>query len=908
MSPDLPCSSRPGEPDAQTVSGSDRALAALITRLGARRDPRERYQVGEELAHGGMGRILRVRDQDLHRDLAMKVLSADGEGGSPRSPTVSRQVARFLEEAQVTGQLDHPGIVPVHELGLDREGRLFFTMKLVRGRTLREVIDLQREGRDGWSQTRVLGVLLKVCEAMSYAHARGVIHRDLKPANVMVGGFGEVYVMDWGLAHLLDREDVKDIRVREPAPRPGESPDELYSERHELSAGPDSPMVTMDGDVVGTPAYMPPEQADGRVHDVGPRSDVYAVGAMLYHLLAGRMPYSIGEEQPYNHAVWYWVRRGPPAPVARLAPEAAPELVAICEKAMARDLAQRYATMEALAEDLRAFLENRVVQAHRSGPWIELRKWVVRNRGIAAALATLVLVVTAAGFAVAWKERERLAEASFGALEHDASRVLGRADEPLPIHPDQAAAMEALLGDIRAVLARGEPYELERSSLLLAAQEARRVREVDAPPDPVLMHEIVSRRSLAQQFEDLLGPGFPELTDPEEASVLLPRQIERLRKEAARLEAERRAPRYVFDRPEEQTRYDRLSGLAEALAGLRERAPEIEDRLLQARTLRTRSIEDEAGAWASAIASLAEHDGVTLRPQMGLVPLGRDPHSNLWEFWHVLSGRRPSGEPGSWVVGDDTGLVLVLIPGGRVVIGAQKDDPAAPNFDPDAQVTEKPQEIVLAPYFISKYELTQGQWQRARGECPSQFGPGMKLRGGPRVSLANPVENVSWTASERALRAWGLALPSEAQWEHAARGGARTPYAAGATFEEVALHVNSADQCFEEQSVGRRGATQRDGHAVHARVGSFPPNGFGLHEVNGNVAEWCLDWYADSCDRAAVRGGTGERVPGYSDRKVVRGGSYANQWFELRNARRWPVSPSQHDEYIGLRPVRLVDP
>jgi len=163
-----------------------------------------------------MGAILKVWDEDLRRSLAMKVILGKGDGaiGGETPPVDRRLLARFLEEAQVTGQLDHPGIVPVHELGLDAEGRVYFTMKLVKGRDLKQIFELAFEEREGWNETRALGVILKVCEAMAYAHKKGVIHRDLKPANVMVGGFGEVFVMDWGLARVLGQKDTHDLRLQ----------------------------------------------------------------------------------------------------------------------------------------------------------------------------------------------------------------------------------------------------------------------------------------------------------------------------------------------------------------------------------------------------------------------------------------------------------------------------------------------------------------------------------------------------------------------------------------------------------------------------------------------------------------------------------------------------------------------
>jgi hypothetical protein len=230
--------------------------SALLKRLSEHGLRRSRYALKGELARGGMGAILKVWDEDLRRSLAMKVILGKSEGtASGETPPVDRRLlARFLEEAQVTGQLDHPGIVPVHELGLDAEGRVYFTMKLVKGRDLRAIFELVFAEQEGWNETRALGVLLKVCEAMAYAHAKGVIHRDLKPANVMVGGFGEVYVMDWGLARVLGRTDAHDLRLRDEG-APLWRQDRASRRREEA----DSPLFTMDGDVVGA-AYMPPSR------------------------------------------------------------------------------------------------------------------------------------------------------------------------------------------------------------------------------------------------------------------------------------------------------------------------------------------------------------------------------------------------------------------------------------------------------------------------------------------------------------------------------------------------------------------------------------------------------------------------------------------------------------------------
>jgi eukaryotic-like serine/threonine-protein kinase len=377
----------PGErPARSSDSGS-----SIWGRIAARGGPTERYRPEGEIARGGMGAILRVWDADLRRTLAMKVsLARGGEGSQSADSSAARLLERFLEEAQITGQLEHPGIVPVHELGIDADGRVYFTMRLVKGLELHKVFELARKGEDGWNRTRALGVLLKVCEAVAFAHEKGVVHRDLKPANVMVGRLGETYVMDWGLARVLGQADRHDVRVRQPsAPR-----SIVRTDRADERASA-SPLVTMDGDIIGTPCYMPPEQARGKLEEIGPPADVYAVGSMLYQLLTGRMPYAGEDDTLPPQTVLRMLLDGPPTPLRALDRTIPDELEAICERAMARESRERYPTMLAMAEDLRAFLEERVVQAHASGPVAEFKKWIRRNRAAALLGATALLLAIA---------------------------------------------------------------------------------------------------------------------------------------------------------------------------------------------------------------------------------------------------------------------------------------------------------------------------------------------------------------------------------------------------------------------------------------------------------------------------------------------------------------------------------
>jgi tetratricopeptide (TPR) repeat protein/tRNA A-37 threonylcarbamoyl transferase component Bud32 len=232
-------------------------------------ESRDRYTLSRLHATGGLGRVWLARDVPLNRDVALKEIR-------PERADRPAAAARFLREAQITGQLEHPGIVPVYELGRrPADGQPFYTMRFVRGRTLAEAARTFHDHRRTWFSTlefrQLLGAFVGVCQAVAFAHARGVVHRDLKPQNVVLGDFGEVMVLDWGLAKVVGRPDVTD-----------EVPIDVDP------TGPDG--ATIQGQVLGTPAYMPPEQAEGRLDLLDQRADVYGLGAILYELLAGRPP------------------------------------------------------------------------------------------------------------------------------------------------------------------------------------------------------------------------------------------------------------------------------------------------------------------------------------------------------------------------------------------------------------------------------------------------------------------------------------------------------------------------------------------------------------------------------------------------------------------------------------------
>ncbi len=256
-------------------------------------DAAARYQLHGEIARGGMGAVLKGRDTDLGRDIAVKVLLETHAGKT-------ELVQRFVEEAQIAGQLQHPGITPVYELGQFADRRPYFTMKLVKGQTLAALLAQRPSVADaasvgganadagsvGHAPTPLLKIFEQVCQTLAYAHARNVIHRDLKPANVMVGAFGEVQVMDWGLAKVLKEGGIAD----ESRAQTHQAVSVIQTQR---SAGtPEVGSPTQAGSVLGTPAYMAPEQARGEVDLVDARADVFGLGAMLCEILTGAPPFT----------------------------------------------------------------------------------------------------------------------------------------------------------------------------------------------------------------------------------------------------------------------------------------------------------------------------------------------------------------------------------------------------------------------------------------------------------------------------------------------------------------------------------------------------------------------------------------------------------------------------------------
>jgi serine/threonine-protein kinase len=449
--------------------------------VGAATSDGQRFHVLRPHAQGGLGAVFVALDCELHREVALKQI-LERHADDPNSR------ARFLLEAEITGGLEHPGVVPVYGLGTYPDGRPYYAMRFIRGDSLKEAIaafhadeTLRADpGRRSLGLLKLLRRFLAVCDAIDYAHSRGILHRDLKPANVVLGKHGETLVVDWGLAKALGRteDDVaSDERLLVPS----------------LSSGS---AETLPGSALGTPAYMSPEQAQGDLDRLGPRSDVYSLGATLYCLLTGRPPV----EDDDAGAVLRAVQKGEFPPPRRLDPAIDPALEAVCLKAMALRALDRYPTPRALVEDIEHWMADEPVTAWRE-PWSRrARRWQRRHRTGVMAATSAVLVALAGMFSVL-------------VVQARANSDLTRSNNALAAANQRerhrfALAMDAVKlfhGEVsKDFLLKEKPFEALRTKLLRGAAgfysklEGLLAGQTDRP----------SRIMLAQAYDELA-----ELTD-----------------------------------------------------------------------------------------------------------------------------------------------------------------------------------------------------------------------------------------------------------------------------------------------------------------------------------------------------------------------------------------------------------
>jgi serine/threonine protein kinase/formylglycine-generating enzyme required for sulfatase activity len=856
------------------------------------------YRLLRELGRGGQGEVYLARDVRMNRDVALKVMTR-------RNALDPVALERFRREALVASKLDHPGVCTVYDVGQDR-GAPYLAMRYVPGEPLSQSIASARArlgaesggGRSSRGRTaaegpstpaergapprspeeirRVVGLIERTARALHAAHEAGVVHRDVKPGNVMVTPDDEPVLLDFGLA--ADQSDG------------------------------DATTLSRTGDLLGTPAYMSPEQLDGRKTPLDRRTDVWSLGVTLYEALTLRRPF----EAPTRDALYRAILEQEPPDPRTLNPALSRDLCAVLATATEKDRGRRYATALDLAEELRRVRAYEPVVARPAGPLTKLRRFAQRNPALAAALVGLfaILVAGLATTLVLLRARGDALTAKSAALSAATS---------------DRAARDAALADYERL---GDQSRLE--SLVAEAD-----RLWPAAPERVDDY----RRWLADA--DRLAANLPL-----HAAALNALRAASDPADDVRTEAERSTsrPAYRFRDAALQFKHDTTATLVRRLETFLDPDPfagavaSVRKRLRVAETVDAATRGRHAAAWDAACRAVADpagrYGGLALRPQRGLIPLGADPRSRLQEFLHyestaddVRDGPPPArGKDGALALDERAGVVFVLIPGGSFDMGARRptpdeaDDAAngdglPPNVDPAAERNETPvHRATAAPFFLAKHELTQAQWKRIAGTSPSQSIPG-RIHFGRTVTELSPATNVSWedaAGPQGALKRLGLDLPTETQWEYACRAGTTTPWWTGARKETLSVAENLGDAFARRNGAPSTWKFEAwsDGYGAQAPVGSLVANGFGLHDTAGNVMEWCRDRYAPyaaPASRPEDGPGRPSGAPRARTTHLIRGGSFSNDASLARSSNRTHEAPDFTSSFLGVRPARAVD-
>jgi len=874
------------------------------------------YKILEVIGEGGMGTVLLAEQSEpVRRRVALKVIKLGMD--------TKDVIARFEAERQALAMMDHPNIARVLDAGTTGKGRPYFAMEYVPGDPITTYCDKQK-----LSVAKRLRLFKLVCLGIQHAHQKGIIHRDLKPSNVLVqvqDGKPVPKIIDFGLAKATNQR---------------------LTERT---------LFTQRGAILGTPEYMSPEQAEMTGLDVDTRSDIYSMGVLLYQLIAGQLPFAPEKLRTAGYSeIQRTIREvDPPRPSTRLSTKSESstsvalqrgtdfgglvrqlrgDLDWITMKALEKDPNRRYQTALGLMNDIEHHLQNEPVNASPPSSWYRIERFLRRNKGKVAAAAVvfvslIVGIIATTFFYFSAEEQREAAEenaklykkahtdlmllANVVKLQEAKDAVPNLApawpenvDAMLKWREDQARPLKTKLTEVRDTL-----RDLEQAALAYTKED--RARDRRTSKHYVGYTEAVARREeLSDELEDLSDGG----EDAKEAVLDLQQQIRVLDGQIPEFEQELQVRRtFRFANPSDQFLHDWLSQLVEGLTGFVDgehgEMAIIEDRLrwaeqVERETLTGQTVARKWGRAAREIARSSIYRGMTLVPQMGLVPLGENPVTRLWEFGHPRSGTLPGRDKksGRLVITPETGLVFVLIPKGLFRMGAQAENPEDFTHKDDEYHKEDP--VELGAFFLAKYEMTQGQWYRLnRGLKPSEYSAEYRA---VKVEMTHPVERVSWTMCRDLLEEHGLVIPTEAQWEYACRTNKDSswPWSTGTVRKSLQGYANVADSSANVES-WKREPDLKDGHTIHAPVGTFLPNAFGLCDMHGNVWEWCRDQKCDYLDSTVDKDGL--RVSaGAKQERVIRGGCFARDADYARSAFRNYKLPDQKANDLGIRPARRV--
>ena len=876
------------------------------------------YKILGKLGEGAFGIVyLAEREHPVRQRVAVKVIK-------PGTDTEA-VLKRFELERQALAVMNHSNIARVLDAGQTANGQPYFVMEHVPGIPLNQFCDRRK-----LSIEERIRLFQQVCAGVQHAHQKGVIHRDLKPSNILVSdelGRPLAKIIDFGLARATDHMLLQRIQYTE----------------HDR--------------VMGTPEYMSPEQADPTFIGIDTRTDIYSLGVILYELLTGALPFSskdlrraglaemqrkIREDSPLR----------PSAKVSTVATESDPastrrttskalrralrsDLDWIVLTAIAKEPERRYESAPALAADLDRFLRRTPVLARRPSFSYVASRFVHRNAVLvsAASVALFGLVAGLILSLIAYQEARASEQIAKDALA-DVRRLadLGLVEDLelrarlalWPMTTDKEDALKQWISDAEILEERlgihRAKLEEQRVHALAPTEEMRQPGERNKREHPLAFRLAVrldQRAFLLDSYATKLrdrstGAEAGDIATAAERAKLteLERSLSRVEQEIPRLEeviARRRTWRFAD--PVMQREHDLLARLVERIEGLDRAAAwhgvheSVRSRLAFLQQVERRG-EELRRAWAEAQKDARElpcYEGLELAEIPGLLPLGRDPTCDLLEFAHLASGRASQrNTAGDLVMTAECGIVLVLVPGGTLRMGADDADLQA---ESDERATADVPLVPLDPFLLSKYEMTQAQWERMTGWNPSYYEP--MLAG--HYTYLHPVDKITWTECHTWLERYDLELPTEAQWEYAARAGRRWLWPTAESKAKLADSINARDLAWTERYEDKREADDRDDGYPDTAPVDLPQaaNPWGFHHMAGNLWELCRDW--KQAYDAPARQGDGYRSGSHrSGGRVMRGGSY---WTPLRHARttnRGHHTPNEPRYDIGVRPSRSL--
>ena len=785
------------------------------------------YQLLEELGGGGMGVVYLAQKTGSDKKVALKLVRPD-------FVLFSGARQRFAREVRTVSRLKHRGIVPVLDFG-EVDGVPYFTMEWIQGCTLAEILDELRgvdpsglDGRDFWA------ALLK----------QSGLDSEGEPSipKVFHGTWWEVclrmveqvactlsYAHEQGVLH----RDVKPSNLMITPQGDALLLDFGLARSNKVSR------MTQTGAALGSLPYMAPEQVNGE-REVDGRVDTYSLAVTLFELLTLEPAFSGSNVERLRRKIL----EGEVENIRSLNLKVPVAAETVCRMAMAREAGQRYPAMAEFADDLVRVLQSQPVRA-KADPWLRRSmQWVKRHPVLAGAVALLLLQAGTAQVVLMSNlrsEREQAARARTEAL--DARREMQRL----------RSQTETALLETRQLLDAALLYSLPLQAEDIALQS---------------QHSSLSLENWLETAERLLA-----------------RKEEIL----ARIDHSKSAGEGRQDFQRVQDRFEMLETMTRNLRDEHDRLSSLQWRTLDS--------PEAKSAWQEAtddIFLLEAYGGLELEPIFGLYPLGTDPDSGFWEFGHLQSGEPPSravrgDDLSPWQITEQTGMVLVLVPGGSF-----QHLP----YDSDSERSERVAVTVsVGSFLVSKYEVTQSQWARidVNKDYRSAFTVGLE-------PSSAPVESVSWVECRDWLERAGLELPTEAQWEYACRGGSSARFPMGQDAVSLLGYANFADDSIRVE-LPLFESRWDDGFGFPAPVGSYLPNGFGLYDIVGNVAEFTLDAFQPAFSAELRAGDALREVASSEGEAVVRGGGWRDRLRDLASSSREARRTFVRFDDVGLRPV-----